>query len=103
MLLIDMETIINGYKFTVEENNANNIILEKVGETDGNIIAAIKSFIKFLHKKQIQYVTIYDCKKRDRYKAILLYIYRKANNTEKRLYDMATFIYDGDVIRCKVY
>ena len=103
LLNIDMEAIIDGYKFTVEENNANNIILEKVGETDGNIIAAIKSFILFLHKKQIQYVTIYDCKKRDRYKAILLYIYKNANNTEKWLYNMATFVYDEDKIRCKIY
>ena len=98
-----METIIGGYKFVVETNNANNIILEKVGETDGNIISAIKQFIIFLHKKQIQYITIYDCKKRDRYKNILLYIYKNANNTERWLLDMANFIYDGDVIRCKVY
>ena len=97
-----METIIDGYRFVVEENNANNIILEKVAE-GGNVIDAIKQFIIFLHKKQIQYVTIYDCKKQDRYKNILLYIYKKANNTEKWLLDMATFVYDGDVIRCKVY
>lgn len=97
-----MSILINGYSFTVEENNANNILLEKVDDS-GNIIDAIKQFIIFLHKKQIQYVTIYDCKKRDRYKNILLYIYKKANNTEKWLYDMATFIYDGDVIRCKMY
>ena len=97
-----METIIYGYRFIVEEKNANNIILEKVTD-GGNIIAAIKQFILFLHKNKIQYVTIYDSKKRDRYKNILLYIYKNANNTEKWLYDMATFIYDGDVIRCKVY
>lgn len=97
-----MSILINGYSFTVEENNANNILLEKVDDS-GNIIDAIKQFIIFLHKKQIQYVTIYDCKKRDRYKNILLYIYKKANNTEKWLYDMATFIYDGDVIRCQIY
>lgn len=97
-----MNVLINGYNFTVEENNANNIILEKV-DKDENIIYAIKQFILFLHKKQVQYVTIYDCKKRDRYKNILLYIYKKANNTEKWLLDMATFVYDGDVIRCKVY
>ena len=97
-----MNILINGYSFTVEENNANNILLEKVDDR-GNIIDAIKQFIIFLHKKQIQYVTIYDCKKQDRYKNILLYIYKKANNTEKWLYDMATFIYDGDVIRCKMY
>ena len=97
-----MSILINGYSFTVEENNANNILLEKVDDS-GNIIDAIKQFILFLHKKQIQYVTIYDCKKRDRYKNILLYIYKKADNTEKWLYDMATFIYDGDVIRCQIY
>ena len=97
-----METIIDGYKFVIETNNANNIILEKVAE-GGNIIDAIKQFIIFLHKHQVQYVTIYDCKKRDRYRDVLLYIYRNANNTEKWLYDMADFIYDGDVIRCKVY
>ena len=97
-----MNILINGYNFTVEENNANNILLEKVSD-DGNIIDAIKQFIIFLHKNQIQYVTIYDIKKRDRYKNILLYIYKKANNTEKWLLDMATFVYDGDVIRCKVY
>ena len=98
-----MSIIIGGYRFTVEENNANNIILEKVGEIDGNIISAIKQFIIIKQKKQIQYVTIYDCKKRDRYRDILLHIYKKANNTEKWFLDMATFVYDGDVIRCKVY
>ena len=97
-----METTIDGYKFMVEEKNANNIILEKVTD-GGNIISAIKQFIVFLHKNKVQYVTIYDIKKQDRYKNILLYIYKNANNTEKWLYDMATFIYDGDVIRCKVY
>ena len=99
-----MSIIIGGYRFIVEENNANNIILEKVNmKHSGNIIDAIKSFIIFLHKNKVQYVTIYDIKKQDRYKNILLYIYKNANNTEKWLYDMATFIYDGDVIRCKVY
>lgn len=97
-----MNILINGYSFTVEENNANNILLEKVSD-DGNIIDAIKQFIIFLHKKQIQYVTIYDIKKQDRYRDILLHIYKNANNTEKWLYDMATFVYDGDVIRCKMY
>ena len=98
-----MSIIIGGYRFTVEENNANNIILEKVGEIDGNIIYALKQFILFLHRKQIQYITIYDCKKRDRYRNILLYIYKNANNTEKWLYSLATFVYDGDVIRCRIY
>ena len=97
-----MNILINGYNFIVEENNANNILLEKVDD-GGNIIDAIKRFIIFLHKNQIQYVTIYDCKKRDRYRNILLYIYKKANNTEKWLLDMATFVYDEDKIRCKVY
>ena len=97
-----MNILINGYNFTVEENNANNILLEKVSD-GGNIIDAIKQFIIFLHKKQIQYVTIYDCKKQDRYRDILLHIYKNANNTEKWLYDMATFVYDGDVIRCRIY
>lgn len=99
-----MSIIIDGYRFTVEENNANNIILEKVNmQHSGNIIKAIKGFILFLHKKRIQYITIYDIKKQDRYKNILLYIYKNANNTERWLYDMATFVNDGDVLRCKIY
>ena len=98
-----MEAIIDGYRFIVEENNANNIILEKVGETDGNIIDAIKQFIIFLHKNKVQYVTIYDSKKRDRYKDILFYIYKNANNAERCLYNKATFVYDEDKIRCKIY
>ena len=99
-----METIIDGYKFTIEEKNANNIILEKVNmKHSGNIIDAIIMFILFLHKNKVQYITIYDCKKRDRYKNILLYIYKNSNNTEKWLYDMATFVYDEDKIRCKIY
>ena len=97
-----MEVILDGYRFTIEENNANNILLEKV-EDGGNIIDAIKQFILFLHKNKVQYVTIYDCKGRDRYRNILLYIYKNANNTWRWLYDLATFIHDGDVIRCKVY
>ena len=99
-----MSIIIGGYRFTVEENNANNILLEKTNmQHGGNIIDAIKQFIIFLHKNQVQYITIYDCKKRDRYRDVLLHIYRNANNTEKWLLDMANFIYDGDVIRCKVH
>ena len=99
-----MSIIIGGYKFVIETHNANNIVLEKTNmQRSGNIIDAIKQFIIFLHMGQIQYITIYDCKKRDRYKNILLYIYKNANSTEKWLYDMATFVYDGDVIRCKVY
>ena len=97
-----MSIIIGGYSFTIEENNANNILLEKVDDS-GNVIDAIKQFILFLHKNKVQYVTIYDCKKQDRYRDILLHIYKNANNTEKWLYDMATFVYDGDVIRCKIY
>lgn len=99
-----MSIILDGYMFTVEETNANNIILEKVDmQHSGNIIDAIKSFILFLHKNRIQYVTIYDIKKQDRYKHILLYIYKNANTTERWLYDMASFVYDGEVIRCKIY
>ena len=99
-----MNIIIDGYSFIVEENNANNILLEKVSSKySGNIINAIKSFILFLHKNKVQYVTIFDSKKRDRYRNILLYIYKNANNTEKWLYDMASFVYDGDRIRCKIY
>ena len=97
-----MKTIIDGYEFVIETNNANNIILEKI-ENGGDIISAIKQFIIFLHKNQIQYITIYDCKVRDRYRNILLYIYKKANNTERWLLDMATFVYDEDKIRCKIY
>ena len=97
-----MEVILDGYKFVIETHNANNIVLEKVAD-GGNIISAIKKFILFLHKKQIQYITIYDCKKRDRYRNILLYIYKKANNTEKWLYNKATFVYDEDKIRCRIY
>ena len=97
-----MSIIIDGYRFIVEEKNANNIILEKVTD-GGNIISAIKQFIVFLHKNKIQYVTIYDCKKRDRYKSLLFYIYKNANNAERCLYNKATFVYDGDKIRCRVY
>ena len=97
-----METTIDGYRFIVEEKNANNIILEKVTD-GGNIISAIKQFIVFLHKNKVQYVTIYDIKKQDRYKNILLYIYKNANNAERCLYNKATFVYDGDKIRCRVY
>lgn len=99
--------IIDGYKFTIETNNANNILLEKTVEVSsssgGNIISAIRKFILFLHKSKIQYVTIWDCKGRDRYTRILQYIYRKASVTERKLLNQATFIWDEDVIRCKVY
>lgn len=98
-----MSIVIDGYKFTIEEKNANNIVLEKVGETGGNIISAIKQFIIFLHKNKVQYVTIYDCKKRDRYRNILLYIYKNANYTEQWLYNKAIFVYDEDKIRCRIY
>lgn len=99
-----MNITIDNYRFIIEEDNANNIILEEVDKQhNSTVINAIKKFILFLHKKHIQYVTIFDSKKRDRYKDILLYIYKNANNTERWLYSMASFIYDGDVLRCKVY
>lgn len=97
-----MEVILDGYKFVIETHNANNIVLEKVAD-GGNVIDAIKKFIIFLHKNKVQYVTIYDCKNKDRYKNILLYIYKKANNTEKWLYSLTTFVYDEDKIRCRIY
>ena len=97
-----MEVILDGYKFVIETHNANNILLEKVDD-GGNVIDAIKQFILFLHIRKIQYITIYDCKKRDRYKNILLYIYKNANNIEKCLYNKATFVYDNEVIRCRIY
>lgn len=105
LINVYMKTItIDNYQFIIEENNANNIILEEVDKQhDSNVINAIKNFILFLHKNKIQYVTIFDSKKRDRYKDILLYIYKNANNTERWLYNMASFIYDGDVLRCKIY
>lgn len=92
----------NSYKFVIETNNANNILLEKVGD-GGNIISAIKSFILFLHKNKIQFVSIYDSKMRDRYRPILYYIYERGNNTERWLYGLSTFVYDGNVLRCKIY
>ena len=99
-----MSITIDGYNFTIEENNANNILLEEVIKLhSGNVVDAVKKFVIFLHKNKIQYVTIYDAKKRDRYKNILLYIYKKASNTERWLYDQASFINDGDVLRCKIY
>ena len=97
-----MSIIIDGYRFTVEENNAGNILLEKIS-SGGNIIESIKKFITFLHKNKVQYVTVYDCKLRDRYKSVLLHIYRNATDAERQLLDLATFIHDRDVIRCKVY
>lgn len=99
-----IEYTFDNYKFIVETKNANNILLSEISaDHKYSIIRAIKEFIVFLHKNKIQFVTIYDSKKRDRYKDILLYIYKNANNTEKWLYDMASFIYDGDVLRCKIY
>ena len=98
-----MEVTVDGYNFIIEEDNANNVLLEEVGEHNSSVINAIKSFILFLHKNKVQYITIYDCKKRDRYKHILLHIYKNANNTERWLYSLATFVNDEDVLRCKIY
>lgn len=99
-----MEYIFDNYKFIVEENNCNNILLEKLNDKHQySIITAIKKFILFLHKKQIQYVVIYDVALRDRYSKILKYIYKKSNNTERWLYSLATFVNDGDNIICKIY
>lgn len=99
-----MEYIFDNYKFIVEENNCNNILLEKLSDKHQySIITAIKKFILFLHKNKIQYVVIYDVALRDRYTKILKYIYKKSNNTERWLYSLATFVNDGDNIICKVY
>lgn len=97
-----MNIIIDGYSFTIETRNANNVILEKVGD-GGNIISALKKFILLLHENKVEYLTIFDIKKRNRYVKVLRYIYENANDDEKALYNKASFIYDGDVLRCKVY
>lgn len=97
-----VEYTFDNYKFIIETENANNILLEKVGD-GGNIIDAIKSFILFLHKNKVEYITIFDIKKRDRYIKVLRYIYNNANDDEKSLYNKSSFIYDGDKIRCKIY
>lgn len=99
-----IEFIFDNYKFTVEENNCNNIILEKLSdEHQYNIITAIKKFIIFLYKNNIQYVCIYDSKLRDRYTKILKYIYKKADNTERWLLNKATFVNAEKGIVCKLW
>lgn len=99
-----MEYIFDNYKFIVEEDNANNILLEKLSDKHHcSIITAIKNFIIFLHKNKVQYVVIYDVAKRDRYSKLLKYIYKKSNNTERWLMDLATFVNDGDNVICKLF
>lgn len=99
-----MEYIFDNYKFIVEENNCNNILLEKLNDKHQySIITAIKKFILFLYKNKIQYVIIYDVALRDRYAKILKYIYKKSNNTERWLYSLATFINDENRIVCKLW
>lgn len=96
--------IFDNYKFVVETNNCNNILLEKLdNKHQYSIIVAIKHFILFLHKNGFQYVCIYDIKQRDRYTKILKYIYKKGNNTERWLLNKATFIEDEERLLCKVW
>jgi hypothetical protein len=99
-----MKFLYDNYLFEIELDNANNILLTQVGdEHQFSVIKAIKQFILFLHKNKIQYVSIYDKKLKDRYSTIFKYLYNKANNTERWLYSMASFINDEDVLLCKVY
>ena len=99
-----MNYIFDNYKFTVETDNANNIVLEEINSGHKHsIVYAIKKFIIFLHKNNIQYIIIYDSKQKNRYINILKYIYKKADNTERWLLNKATFITDGDNILCKIW
>jgi hypothetical protein len=99
-----MKFLYDNYLFEIELDNANNILLTQVGdEHQFSVIKAIKQFILFLHKNKIQYVSIYDKKLKDRYSTIFKYLYNKGNNTERWLYNMASFINDEDVLLCKVY
>jgi hypothetical protein len=94
----------DNYKFIIETNNCNNILLSEINsDHEHSVIVAIKKFIIFLHKSNIQYVSIYDAKLKDRYSTILKYIYKKGNNTEKWLLNKSHFINDGDILLCKVY
>jgi hypothetical protein len=96
--------IFDNYKFVVETDNANNILLSETS-TDHkySITKAIKKFVVFLHQNNIQYISIYDSKLRDRYTSIIKYIFKKGNNTERWLMSKATFINDKGNLLCKIY
>lgn len=94
----------DNYKFVVETDNANNILLSEIDSNHKHSVTkAIKKFILFLHKNNIQYISIYDSKLRDRYTSIIKYIYKKGNNTERWLMGKATFINDKGNLLCKIY
>ena len=69
MIKHNIQFITDNYVFTIELDNASNILLQE--ETvchEHSIIEAIIQFILFVHTHKIQYLTIYDSKKRDYYR-----------------------------------
>lgn len=91
-----------GYLFEIEKNN--NVLLSK---TDANTLIplteAVKQFIIFLYYNKIQYVMIYDVKKKNRYKHLLQHIYKTSSYYFKKLMSYATFVEDDNHLIVKLY
>ena len=91
-----------GYLFDIEKNN--NVLLTKI---DANtlipLIEVVKQFIIFLYDNHIQYVMIYDVKKKNRYKHLLARIYNTSSNYFKKLMSYATFVEDDNHLIIKLY
>lgn len=97
-----MKFLFGGYLFEIEKNN--NILLSK---TDENTLIplseAVKQFIIFLYDNKIQYVMIYDVKKKNRYKYLLTYIYNKSTYYFKKLMSFANIVEDDGHLIIKLY
>lgn len=102
MIKHNIQFITDNYVFTIELDNASNILLqEETVYHEHSIIEAIIQFILFVHTHKIQYLTIYDSKKRDRYMKLLKKLLK--DERVRNIICNSYFIYDGDTVRCKLY
>lgn len=91
-----------GYQFIIEKNG--NVLLTKTDEnTLIPLTEVVKQFIIFLYDNKVQYVMIYDVKKKNRYKHLLMRIYNTSSFYFKKLMSFAEFVEDDDHLIVKLY
>lgn len=99
-----MTFIYKNYSFTVEPEKGNNVVLEKIRNTEnGTVLEAMLEFFLWCLDNGIQYITIEDIKGRDRYSTVIKYMFENAPISKKMLLSKSFFINDGPVLRVKLY
>lgn len=86
-----LQVDIKGYKFLVQFEKGNNVVMEKYRDSDITVIGAIKMFVEFCRSRGIEYLTVESRNGSGIYYKIA-----------KRYFPLDEYFMDNDVLRIKL-